>query len=139
MATSLRQPIGCFFRRKLPGIYAAIAVDDEGNGPNWTGIRLDCNPSRHVVGRFNAHLAPDKLAQVLDSVGLRNPVQDASALTASVEHHHQAGLFLSSTPAGDFETKRAMPTPRCSDVLLDVINLGLPDERAVSKEPKVIT
>ena len=101
---------------------------------SWPGWGLDDYPSRYVVNWFVGELAAKKLSELMCQVVPRKVVQDAPALPASVEHHHKTRLLWRASKSSHPHAKGAVPTPSYTDLLADMVDLRLPNQRAINEE-----
>lgn len=60
---------------------------------------------------------------------------NAMAATAMVEPHHQTQLLRRSAPADNIEAEGFPPTKGLASQVFDMLEIRLPDQRAVGKDP----
>jgi hypothetical protein len=102
-------------------------------------LSLDGDPAGEIVGRLHRHLAPNQLAKLPLQVFRCEPIEHAPALASTIQRHHQAGLLPCAPEANNPEAEGAMPTPCCALSDLDMLHLGLPDQGAIGKKPRVLS
>src|SRR5215208_5218680 len=138
MAAGFGQNVRDLLGRASSDIRGCVSVHYEGQGTNRPLIGFDADPARDAVLRFHGELTPEQLAELRPKVLLWKPVENALALPASVERHHETRLILGGPMAYDAKAERAMPPSRRAPAGLDVLDLRLPDQRAIGKEPCVL-
>src|SRR6476660_4229269 len=109
MAAGLAQNVGRVPECALAGVGLSVSVRYEGEGTQRAIIGLNDEPARPVGRRLQAHLTTKQLPELrLDGVP-RQAIGHALALAATVERHHQPGLFPGAPPSRQPQAKRAVP------------------------------
>src|SRR5262245_53799962 len=111
MTASPCQYIGNRFKRLSAGIKRRGAVHNKSQGRYGARGCFYGNPAWHAVGRLVGELAPEELSELALKIILREFVQNAPALSATIKRHHQAGLLKCAPKASDVEAEGAMPPP----------------------------
>src|SRR5262249_28313059 len=125
--------------RQSRDIAPALAIDDEGDRPQGPVLRAYGQPARRMGSRLDAHLAPEKPAEVRFDGIRREAIGHALALATPVERQHEAGsLVTAPEPAIPSEAEPAVPAARNADALLDDIAARLPDQRTIGEEPDLV-
>ena len=100
-----------------------------------TKARAGISPERvatvihgHAVRRLVSELASEEASELALQIVPWQLEDDASALAASIEYHHQPRLIDSSAEPSHAEAEGAMPTTSDALLLTHVLQLWLPDQ-----------
>src|SRR5690606_6974875 len=120
-----------------PLVGRALAVGGEGQRADARAARQPSFDDHRQVDAFVpvGNLALVEAADRLGARGRAQPVGDPDAAAAPVEAQHQAGLGGRAAIARRADAERPVVAVHARDLGVLVVDLGVPDERAVAEDP----
>ena len=97
---------------------------------------LDVDPAHGLDAVMAADLPPQQPADLPTVIVVAQPVGNALAASAAFQPHHQAGLPRRAAPARQLHAEGAVPAGSGGAPMLDRVELGLPDQRAIGEQPE---
>ena len=99
---------------------------------------MDFNPAHHFEVFPSSNLAANETADMFAMLAVRQLVDHSITAAPMVQSQHQARQLWSAAPPRQFKAEGAMPAMNGPAPLCDEAEIGLPNERTVSKQPKCI-